>query len=597
MINSAPLQFVQVTKRFPFGENQKDALKDLNFSLLAGSITGLLGPDGAGKSTLMRLAAGLFLPDEGKVLTLGVDSKQQAAYIQSNIGYMPQFFGLYEDLTVQENFDLYADLQGLSQSESLNRQKQLLNMTGLGSFTNRRAKDLSGGMKQKLGLACVLLRKPRLLLLDEPTVGVDPISRRELWSIVQDVKKNGGTVLISTAYFDEAEKCDAIILLNEGKLLRFETPDAFRLPLIGQTYLVNKPHLSRRALQGQLLHRPQMIDARIVTEGVRVLCSDKKPHPQNKEIWKQVRPSFEDVFVSLLGRRHDAPIMPEKTEIKEVSQVRKILDTDSHRQGTALSTSLSHSSETMIEIKNLSRFFGNFAAVKEISFEVKKGEIFGLLGANGAGKTTAFRMLCGLLQPTSGKLSVAGVNMLHAPAEARARMGYVSQKFSLYGNLSIFQNLQFFSAAYGLRNQKQKERLDWAREEFQLQEYWNINVETLPFGIKQRLALSCALLHDPLILFLDEPTSGVDPLTRREFWMRINHLAQKDVTILITTHFMDEAEYCDQLVLMSSGEVLAYGTPEQIRAKARDDNHPAPDMNDAFICLIQAHEALRQHKL
>lgn len=572
MINHCPLQFVQATKQFPFGAKQKDALKDLNFSLAVGSITGLLGPDGAGKSTLMRLAAGLLLPDEGKILVFGLDSQQQSASIQSKIGYMPQHFGLYEDLTVQENFDLYADLQGLRQPENLAREQQLLKLTGLAPFTNRRTKALSGGMKQKLGLACALLRTPHLLLLDEPTVGVDPISRRELWNIVQDVKKNGGTVLISTAYFDEAEKCDAIILLNEGKLLSLETPEAFRLPLLGQTYLVHKPHTSRRSLQAQLLHRPHIIDARIIAEGVQVLCSDKKAHAENGEVWEKIQPSFEDAFISLLGKES---ISQETTPLIRSS----------------LPPEPTADKKTVLEIKHLSRYFGSFAAVKDISFEVKKGEIFGLLGANGAGKTTAFRMLCGLLPPTSGKLSVAGVDMRYASANARARIGYVSQKFSLYGHLSLAQNLQFFSAAYGLRSKIKQERIHWARNEFQLKEYWHINVNTLPLGIKQRLALSCALLHNPPILFLDEPTSGVDPLARREFWQRINNLAENDVTVLITTHFMDEAEYCDKLVLMSAGEILAQGTPEQIRAQARDSQHPDPNMNDAFIRLIQEHES------
>jgi ABC-2 type transport system ATP-binding protein len=247
--------------------------------------------------------------------------------------------------------------------------------------------------------------------------------------------------------------------------------------------------------------------------------------------------------------------------------------------------------ETVIEVHDLCKFFGHFEAVKGNSFSVQKGQIFGLLGANGAGKSTTFRMLCGLLPASSGTLRVAGVDMRHASAQARARIGYVSQKFSLYGNLSCDQNLAFFSAAYGLRGAARRQRLDWARQEFQLQDYRDVNVDELPLGIKQRLALACALLHEPPILFLDEPTSGVDPLARREFWKRVNALAEAGVTVMITTHFMDEAEYCDNLVLMSLGEVLAQGSPEQVRAQARSEEHPDPSMEDAFILLIEHHES------
>ncbi len=573
-MTDCPLRFVHVSKSFLSGGAEVQALKDLSLSLSAGRITGLLGPDGSGKSTLIRLATGLLSPEAGKIFIFGADSQKDAASIQTEIGYMPQHFGLYEDLTVRENFDLYADLQGLSAQENHVRQHELLKLTGLGPFATRRAGALSGGMKQKLGLACALLRIPRLLLLDEPTVGVDPISRRELWDIVQEIKNKGGTVLISTAYFDEAERCDEVILLHKGELLRHQTPEAFRSPLANRTYLVSELQISRRRLQDQLLNRAQVIDARITAEGIRVLCTDTEAHSKSGEDWKSVTPSFEDVFVALLGKKTTAQ--------------------EKNLQAHSVEQSKHSSTEIIIEIKNLSRAFGNFLAVKNISFDVKKGEVFGLLGANGAGKTTTFRMLCGLLSPSSGSLKVADVDMRHAPAAARARIGYVSQKFSLYGNLSITQNLQFFAAAYGLSGKKKKERIGLALKEFQLSDYQNINADILPLGIKQRLALACALLHEPPILFLDEPTSGVDPLARREFWQRINGLAERGVTVLITTHFMDEAEYCDNLVLMSLGEILAQGTPQEIRAEARDETHPEPSMNDAFIRLIQQHEAQRE---
>lgn len=574
MMADSPLQFIDVTKSFLSGKREIQALNDLTFSLNSGQITGLLGPDGAGKTTLIRLATSLLLPDKGKVIVFGEDTKNNAALIQTKIGYMPQHFGLYEDLTVKENFDLYADLHGLTAEEYQARQPGLLALTGLQPFINRRAAALSGGMKQKLGLGCSLLKTPPLLLLDEPTVGVDPISRRELWIIIQDIKKNGGTVLISTSYFDEAERCDEVIFLNEGKLLRKDTPKALREPLINRTYLVReKSAATRRQLQNRLHNRAQIIDARIIAEGIRVLCVDKHYYPEQNEDWKNVAPSFDDVFVELLGGAN-------------ISQEKK-----PQISSSSIITTRNSTEEKIIDIKNLSRKFGTFLAVKNISFNVKKGEIFGLLGANGAGKTTTFRMLCGLLPPSSGSLQVAGVDMRYAPATARAHIGYVSQKFSLYSNLSLIQNLQFFSAVYGLGGKKRKERIDLALEEFQLSDYQNTNVYTLPLGLKQRLALACSLLHEPPILFLDEPTSGVDPLARREFWLRINGLAEKGVTVLVTTHFMDEAEYCDNLVLMSLGEILAQGTPQEIRAKACDKLHPEPSMNDAFIYLVQHHES------
>ncbi|WP_298171979.1 ATP-binding cassette domain-containing protein [Acidithiobacillus sp.] len=568
-----PLRFSQVSKSFARGKDRVQALSNLDLSLPSGSITGLLGPDGAGKTTLMRLATGLLIPDSGTISVLGADTRRRARQVQAAIGYMPQRFGLYEDLTVQENLDLYADLQGLTPVAAAARQRELLKLTALGPFGARRAGALSGGMKQKLGVACALLRAPQLLLLDEPTVGVDPIARRELWEIIQGLKKQGVTVLMSTAYFDEAERCDEIILLHQGKLLKKDSPAAFHQPLNGRCFLVTQAAMSKRHLRETLQHRPGVQDARILAEGVRVLCRDTRPHAVAGENWQVAAPTFEDAFVDLLG----APKDPD-TEITPDSPP------------TALPTDR-EAETTVVEVRDLCKFYGKFEAVKGNTFTVRKGQIFGLLGANGAGKTTTFRMLCGLLPASSGTLQIAGVDMRHATAQARGRIGYVAQKFALYGNLSADQNLAFFSAAYGLRGKARQTRLDWARREFQLAYYRHVNVDDLPLGIKQRLALACALLHEPPILFLDEPTSGVDPLARREFWQRINALAEGGVTVLITTHFMDEAEYCDQLVLMSLGEVLAQGSPQEIRDQAKDAAHPEPSMEEAFIHLIQEHES------
>ncbi|MHB1566327.1 MAG: ATP-binding cassette domain-containing protein [Acidiferrobacter sp.] len=573
-MRDAALIFQGVHKSFRRGDQRIEALRGVDAQVSTGTITGLLGPDGAGKTTLIRLATALLLPESGMVRILGADSRTASSATLGTVAYMPQRFGLYEDLTVQENLDLYANLQGLTPTERRQRYDELLRLTALGPFGKRRAGDLSGGMKQKLGLACALLRTPRLLLLDEPTVGVDPISRRELWTIIQGLKEKGVTILISTSYLDEADRCDDIILLHEGVLIAQQSPEAFRTPLAGHCYLVQAATVSRRQLQARLAVRAGVVDALVQAHGVRVIVSSASSNAAEGEDWQTVAPRFEDAFISRLHTTPTAVVPPTVPGSVPV----------------AVAPVTTPAATPVIEVQNLRRFFGHFEAVKGISFSVSEGEIFGLLGANGAGKSTTFRMLCGLLPPSSGTLRVAGVDLRFAPATARGHIGYVSQKFSLYGNLSVAQNLVFFAAAYGLRGDRRAARLRWALEEFDLGRYTDVNSGDLPLGFKQRLALACTLLHEPPILFLDEPTSGVDPLARREFWQRINALAEGGVTVMVTTHFMEEAEYCDHLVLMSLGEILASGSPAEIRASAQSVENPMPSMEDAFITLIQSHE-------
>ena len=599
-VGSPALELDGVHKRFHQGRRVVEALAGLSITVQPAFITGLLGPDGAGKTTLMRLAAGLLLPEAGTVRVLGHDTRANSAAIQELIGYMPQRFGLYEDLTVQENLNLYADLQGLDETQRGARFEELLRLTALGPFGKRRAGALSGGMKQKLGLACALLRAPRLLLLDEPTVGVDPISRRELWSIIKTMRAQGVSVLVSTAYLDEAELCDDIVLLHHGLLLAQQAPAAFGAPLTGRCYLVKHPTLRRRALQARLAARQGVIDALVQADGVHVVLGGTQAQAQAGEDWQPVAPRFEDAFVSLL---RSAPAASPTPALRNPGPT-PTAPTVRTAGGDVLAMSLSApeapavpaavaapAADTVIEAHELRRFFGSFEAVKGISFSVSRGEVFGLLGANGAGKSTTFRMLCGLLSASSGTLRVAGVDLHTARSAARARIGYVAQKFALYGNLSVAQNLRFFASAYGLRGARRKARLDWAQREFDLGGFLDAGTAELALGFKQRLALACALMHEPSILFLDEPTSGVDPLARREFWQRINQLAESGVTVMVTTHFMDEAEYCDNLVLMSLGEILALGSPQEIRARVRSVRLPEPSMEDAFIELIQAHEA------
>ncbi len=563
------LESVGLSKSFLAGGRKVDALRDVSFSVRRGVVTGLIGPDAAGKSTLMRLAAGLLAPDSGSISVLGMDSTRDSIRVQGAIGYMPQRFGLYEDLTVEENLVLYADLQGVEKMDRPTRFRELLSMAGLSPFMKRLAGNLSGGMKQKLGLCCALVRQPELLLLDEPTVGVDPLSRRELWAIVYRlVKEKGTSVLLSTAYLDEAERCDEVLLLHEGKLLAQGTPDSLRAPMRGRVFSVKSEGIGKRELQGMLAEQPGVIDALIHGDHVRVVMEEgHSPSLELSAEISQLSPRFEDRFVTLL-----------QTTGKKTGPA-------SHR------SRVSENRAAVIELQHLERRFGEFRAVKDVSFTVSRGEVFGLLGANGAGKSTTFRMLCGLLPPSGGSLRVAGEDLRRAASRARAKIGYMSQKFSLYGNLSVMENLKFFGAAYGLSGSEGANRISRALEEFSLKDIAASVSEDLPLGYKQRLALACALMHEPEILFLDEPTSGVDPIARREFWKRINDLAASGVTVMVTTHFMEEAEYCDRLAIMAAGEILSLGTPAEIKTSAKSAELPEPSMEDAFVKLIESREA------
>jgi ABC-2 type transport system ATP-binding protein len=576
------LEVSDISKAFHVGTRKVQALQQVNFRVRHGVVTGLVGPDAAGKTTLMRLAAGLLAPDTGSIAVLGMDAATESLEVQRSIGYMPQRFGLYEDLSVQENLDLYADLQGVPESARLARYTELMHMAGLEQFTGRLAGQLSGGMKQKLGLACALVRQPELLLLDEPTVGVDPLSRRELWDIVYRlVREQGTSVLLSTAYLDEAERCDEVVLLHDGRLLAQGTPAELRDTIQGRTYEISGNNLEKRALLDSLARAPGVLDGLIQGDHIRVVTENTAPPDLNILLpgvsgvaMTPVPPRFEDSFVALLKAKSGSEnVLPSTSTGKIVSGIAQ-----------------SDGGKPVIEVNALQRRFGDFYAVNNLTFSVAKGEVFGLLGANGAGKSTTFRMLCGLLPPSGGTLRVAGANLRHAAAAARERIGYMSQKFSLYGNLSVAENLKFFSSVYGLSGKRGAGRIAWALEEFELTDIAGFTSGDLSLGYKQRLALACSLMHGPEILFLDEPTSGVDPLARREFWARINALAAQGVTVMVTTHFMEEAEYCDRIAIMAAGEILTLGTPASVKQQARTAQQPAPTMEDAFVALIRAHE-------
>ncbi len=545
------------------------AIADVSLEAAQGTLTALVGPDGSGKTTLLRLAAGLLKPDAGQLEVVGINVAADPQGVQDRIGYMPQKFGLYEDLTVLENLDLYADLHGLTAEERHKQYPRLMEMTALGPFMSRLAGRLSGGMKQKLGLACTLVRSPDLLLLDEPTVGVDPLSRRELWEIIQQlVQEQGRTVLLSTSYLDEAERCGHAIVMHQGKVLAQGPPAQVTALANGRTFLAEPPPDQKaRGLQARLLDDTGVVDA--VPEGgrVRFVLSPSSDEPSALAEAKvtPVPARFEDGFMVLLRRSTGQAIAGSMTLEKPLAQ---------------------RGNEAVVVVRDLVRKFGSFNAVDHVGFEVQRGEIFGLLGPNGAGKTTTFRMLCGLLPATSGTLRVAGVDLRHARASARQRIGYVAQKFSLYGQLSVAENLDFFASAYGLRGTRKRDRIDWALRQFELGDLANLPSGELPGGFKQRLAMAAALLHEPEILFLDEPTSGADPLARREFWKRITALAEQGVTAIVTTHFMEEAEYCDRIVILDAGRVLAQGTPADVRGRARPHAGRTPTMEDAFIAVV-----------
>ena len=567
-----------LSKFFKVGGRQVKALDGVSFVIRPGEVTGLIGPDGAGKTTLMRLAAGLLLPDSGSLHVMGLDVARQPLAVQAALGYMPQRFGLYEDLTVQENLDLYADLQGVPKAARTERYGELMHMTGLAEFTRRLAGRLSGGMKQKLGLACTLVRAPKLLLLDEPTVGVDPVSRRELWAIVgRLVRDEGMSVLLSTAYLDEAERCREVILLHAGRVLEQGQPESISARMQGRTWSVSVAGTRQRDLQADLAGQPGVLDSLVQSEHVRLVTTAVTspvalaaiPALQGARI-TALAPRFEDGFIDLLYT-HTAATAPASHAALRWGE----------------RAAAGKMGNTVIHVEGLRRRFGDFWAVDGVSFQVRRGEIFGLLGANGAGKSTTFRMLCGLLPASGGTLRVAGLDLRHAASAARGRIGYMSQKFSLYGNLNVIQNLGFFASAYGLAGRARRDRLDWALAEFELAAYAEQLSADLPLGYKQRLAMACALMHQPDILFLDEPTSGVDPLARREFWHRINALARAGVTVMVTTHFMEEAEYCDHLAIMAAGRILAMDEPAAIKSLARTADNPEPGMEDAFIRLVE----------
>ena len=532
----------------------------------------LTGPDGAGKSTLLKILAGVLPFDKGQVLLNGTKPDMANAKFSKDVGYMSQTLGLYEELTVWDNLTILSGLRGLKLKESSDYLTKLLTSVNLINFKDREAGALSGGMKQKLALCCTIAARPKILILDEPTVGVDPVSRNELWNIILSyLKEVQGYCIFSTAYLEEADFCDLVLMLNDGKLLLQGSKESLLNKLPHQTYSLedtkdNYQQALKKALQLtfrddanspilDICPRLGRIDI-LTTKGCSLeeLKLYLQKHFNDTFKLNTRGPILEDVYI------HNA--LTEQLKIQSKSTAIK----KSNSSDTACSTLNNQRSEIVIA-RNIKKCFGNFVAVDDSSFKVHIGEIFGLLGPNGAGKTTTFRMICALSKPTSGQVTINGFDLAKAKHDARATIGYVSQKFSLYRKLSVYQNLEYFGLSYGLKPKALKERIKELLSEFNLEDFKNINSETLPFGIQRQLSMACALIHKPKILFLDEATSGADPLARRNFWYLINKLATTGTCVVVTTHFMEEAEYCDNFLIQDQGKILVLGSPNTICRK------------------------------
>lgn len=560
---TAAVRAENLTKTF----NDTTAVDRVSFEVRPGEIFGLVGPDGAGKTTTLRLLSSILDPSSGTGAIAGFDVGSESTKVKEQLAYMSQKFGLYQDLSVMENISFYADLYGVTGSERKERIEELLDFSNMRPFKKRRAGKLSGGMKQKLQLICALIHTPKVLLLDEPTNGVDPVSRRDFWKILYILLREGVSILVTTAYLDEAERCDRVGLINHGRLIASGTPA--ELKELMDDHILSLKSSRARAIQHYL--RDALPDMSINVFGDSLHLSSADPEETGRRVsalliregltyssFQEIPPSLEDVFVSLLGDDRD--------DILQKSEPQSTVQWAVEEEETPA---------IAVEVSHLSRRFGNFTAVNDISFQVPRGQIFGFLGPNGAGKSTTIRMLCGLLSPSDGTGRVAGFDISRQTEEIKQHIGYMSQKFSLYEDLTVEENIDFFGGIYGLSGGRLLEKKEWALRISALCDHRKSLTAILSVGWKQRLALACAILHEPPIIFLDEPTSGVDPVSRRRFWDLIYTMADRGVTVFVTTHYMEEAEYCDRVCLIYQGEIIAMGSPEELK-----DHHMQEDILD-----------------
>ena len=609
---SALLSFKDLTKIFKKQDGSAFAAVDaLNLEIgPEHHMISLIGPDGSGKSTLLKMIAGLIAPDEG-ICSLNLEPKGSGALI----GYMSQTLGLYEDLSVMTNLRLFATLRDIDARSLLNISGQhtnspqstssddieaaldlyledLLAKVGLIKFKDYKAGSLSGGMKQKLALTCAISAKPALLLLDEPTVGVDPISRGELWAIIEDyIRDTGSYCLFSSLYLEEADKASLTIFIKEGKLLFAGTAAQLRDDVANQCYYIDlHEDISYQKLSRYMMCHlsdltslkdicPRMgriellaendVSSQTITQDLKTLfakAQDKSIRAVADNFTLLKRPSvLEDAYIDLTYDRHSGSYASELlSNLRADGHDSDGYDSDGYDASSNKSTSFDGNGEVVISVDGIRKDFGSFTAVHDSNFKVYKGEIFGLLGPNGAGKTTTFRMICSLLNPSHGTILINNLELKHAKSSVRATIGYVAQKFCLYRKLTAMQNLTYFGQSYGLKGKILNERISAVSKVFMLEPFLNEISENLPFGIQRSLSMACALIHSPSILFLDEATSGADPTSRRAFWSMIASLAANGTTVIVTTHFMEEAEYCDRFLIQDQGKILILGTPDEI---------------------------------
>ena len=563
------------------------AVDGLSLTVDRGEIYGLVGPDGAGKTTTLRMLAGLLDPSDGRLQVAGCRLPAESDAVKTHMAYMSQRFGLYPDLTVDENINFYADLYGVTRKARAARLADLLDFSNMRPFRRRLAGNLSGGMKQKLQLICALIHTPEVLLLDEPTNGVDPVSRRDFWRILYRMLKSGVAILVSTAYLDEAERCNRIGLMDRGRLLAEGRPEDVRrsLPIQILALRCEKCRQATRILHQQL---SQAASVDLFGDSVHIVCWQPEATMQQiRQILQTaqiairdlgpITPNLEDVFVNTV--KTAANTSPESITTGQPDNA----DTTERTDGSAAGTG----SDIAVRIESLTRQFGDFVAVDRLDLTVKTGEIFGFLGPNGAGKSTTIRMLCGLLSPSAGGGRVAGFDIATQAEAIKQKIGYMSQKFSLYDDLTVSENIEFYGGIYGLAGRRLSGRKAWAIQMAGLEGRENQATRLLAGGWKQRLSLACAILHRPPIVFLDEPTSGVDPLSRRRFWDLIYDMAGRGRTVFVTTHYMEEAEYCDRVALIYRGRMIALGSPGQLKEQLVEETildlrcaHPQDLMDD-----------------
>ena len=545
---------------------RRSAVSGVSLDVRRGEIYGLIGPDGAGKSSLMKAVAGVLTFDGGALEVFGtrLDSEAAAERVKDRLGFMPQGLGLnlYAELSIEENIDFFAKLRLVPAAALAERKERLLAITRLAQFRGRAMKHLSGGMKQKLALACTLIHEPELIILDEPTTGVDPVSRRDFWLILSEIlHERGATALVSTAYMDEASRFHRLALMFDGRVLAEGRPQDLRRRVPGVVVQL-RPARQAEALARLRARFPQV---QALGAWIHVFAQDRSASAAEAEIrlaladspvheLSSTEPELEDVFIASLPQPDAAPAGAPAAP----------------PSGAPMPTV--PAADAAIEARELTRDFDGFRAVDRVSFSVRPGEIFGLLGANGAGKTTCIKMLTGILPPTGGEGNVGGIDMRRAGRAIKQRIGYVSQAFSLYTDLTVIENVRLFAGIYGLGRRETEDRLAWTVDNGGLAGHENDTAGSLPMGLRQRLALGCALVHRPQVLFLDEPTSGVDPVGRRQFWEILFQLSRVEgVAILITTHYMTEAEHCDRLALMYSGRIVADAAPSELKRRVTEE--------------------------